>query len=170
VLASCWIVTFTHEFIGGSLFVIFCMLFAAIVLFLRARHGVQWGDNPLIVIPFSIFFGWITVATLANLSVWLVSLGWNGGEIGAQSWNIILILLAAILGIGISIAFRDWIYPLVIAWAAIAISIENRNLYEDVANTGLLAGVSLVIWGAIYAYLRFSRRHTNGVEQPQMFI
>lgn len=67
--------------------------------------------------PFSVYFGWITVATIANLTVFLVSLGWNGFGISEAVWTVIVLLVGAGIGTLRMWKDRNIFYGLVFVWA-----------------------------------------------------
>ena len=68
-------------------------------------------------IPFSIYLGWITVATVANVSDVLWYLKWNQFGLSAAAWMVII--LAAVLVIAGLMNFlrRDIAYAAVLLWA-----------------------------------------------------
>jgi hypothetical protein len=67
--------------------------------------------------PFSIYFGWITVASIANISVFLVSIDWNGFGIADFVWTSIILLVGALIGILRIRKDSNIAYGLVLVWA-----------------------------------------------------
>ncbi len=81
------------------------------------KEKLSLTDTLYIRAPFSIYFGWITVATIANITVFLVSLGWNRFGISEAVWTIIILLVGACIG-----TLRMWkdkniFYGIVLVWA-----------------------------------------------------
>lgn len=115
-----WIFAWHYGIIWLSLLIMFVLLFSLIkiadVINLKGRN-YNLKERFFIRLPFSIYFGWITVATVANISVFLVSLNWNGFGISEVIWTIIVLLVAA--AIGLIRAFKDSniCYALVLVWA-----------------------------------------------------
>jgi hypothetical protein len=68
-------------------------------------------------VPFSVYFGWITVATIANITVLLVSLNWDGFGVGASVWTVIILLVGAIIAIMRGLKDNNIPYILVLIWA-----------------------------------------------------
>jgi hypothetical protein len=87
---------------------------------------------------------------LANVSLWLVAMGWP--DSGHPDWTFAAIGIAAALGLAVGIRYRNWIYPAVIAWADIAIWVERREDARTVALVALLAGVIMIAWAAFCAF------------------
>jgi hypothetical protein len=81
----------------------------------------------LIRLPFSIYFGWITVATVANVVTFLVSVSWDRFGIAEYLWADIIILVAALIGAAAIIFYKDIAYGLVIIWAYIGIALKHLS-------------------------------------------
>lgn len=94
--------------------------------------------------PFSIYFGWITVATIANITVFLTSISWTGG-LSPEAWMLIIPAIGAIVGLTVALTRRDWLYITVFAWAynGIAARYIGSNTYNEVEWT-------LRLWIAIF--------------------
>ena len=58
-------------------------------------HFEEGTDYVLIALPFSIYFGWISVATIANVSVIQSAYGWNDVLLSEQTWTILKLLIAS---------------------------------------------------------------------------
>lgn len=104
-----------------------------------------------IKLPFSVYFGWITVATIANLVTLFVSLGWNSFGTTEWMWTAVVILIGAIIGSAITIKNRDVAYGLVIIWAYIGILNKHisqggfASLYPGIIVTVSVCIVLLII-------------------------
>src|SRR5699024_4319483 len=68
-------------------------------------------------LPFSVYFGWITIATIANITAFLVSIDWDGFGISEVTWTIIILFVGAAIGILTTIRQQDIAYALVLIWA-----------------------------------------------------
>ena len=78
-------------------------------------------------LPFSVYFGWITVATVANITVWLVSIEWSGLGLPDQIWAVLIIAVAAAIGTVTMLRNRDLAYGLVLVWAFVGILIKHTS-------------------------------------------
>lgn len=90
-------------------------------------------------LPFSIYFGWITVATVANITVWLVSINWSGFGLAEPLWAVAIIAIAAAIGTLTMLKNRDVAYGVVLIWAFIGI------LTKHTSATGFAGAHSAVI-------------------------
>lgn len=128
VVNSLWIFAWHYQKIGISLILMFILLSVIIAAYRRInKAGFTKKDKIFAGIPFSVYFGWITIAFIANVTTYLVSIGWNamGGE--ESMWMILAVVVGLVLaGINI-IKFKDIAYGLVIIWAYIGILIKHLS-------------------------------------------
>jgi hypothetical protein len=76
-------------------------------------------------VPFRIYLGWITVATVANITSLLDYLHWSGWGIAPEVWAVIMLVAAAAIASAVSITRGDVAYVLVIVWAFVGIAIKH---------------------------------------------
>ncbi|RYD55414.1 MAG: hypothetical protein EOP56_16015 [Sphingobacteriales bacterium] len=156
LLCVTWINVFSNNLIGYSVGIIAAMLFFGGILFGKAKEAYLYeGNNFWLTVPFSLFLGWVSVASIANVSLLLISMNWRGGTLGESTWTIMMISATLLLITAISIAYRDFIYPLVAGWGCIAIGINQAGNHKQVANVALIAGIVLTLWSVGYAIWHF---------------
>ena len=124
-LNALWIVVFTQVWLIASTIVLIGLLITLIVIYKKlTRHGIHWFDRA----PFSIYFGWVTVATIVSI---IDTVNGQGIEdligLNEYQWTLILLVIATLIAFFVSLFHKDWLYPLVFAWAYIGIIIENEN-------------------------------------------
>ena len=114
--------------IGLSAILIVVILVCLILIAdtLRGAH-LTGREKWFIAVPFSVYFGWTTVATVANVTVLLVSLGWDGFGISASVWATIMVLVAMGIGTATMLRNRDVAYGLVLIWAFTGILIRQLS-------------------------------------------
>lgn len=127
---SAWIFLWHYEIFPLTLLAMLLLLFTLIITYLRLgvnRVKVTRSEKLAAHLPFSIYLGWITVATVANATSLLDYLGWNGFGISPVSW--MWIILAAVLVIAMIMNFtrRDVGYTLVILWAVAGIALKHTS-------------------------------------------
>jgi len=82
-------------------------------------------------VPFSVYLGWITVATIANVAVALTAAGWDGGGVQPVMWAVIVTAMAVLIALIAIMIRKDVAYSLVIVWALAGImskQIANQNI------------------------------------------
>ncbi len=93
----------------------------------RDRRESRGAQRWLVDLPFSIYLGWITVATIANTQDLLYSLGWNGSGISGEAWAVALLVVATAIGAAIAVPRGDWAYASVLLWAFIGIGVKQSD-------------------------------------------
>lgn len=113
-----WILAWHNGLIGLSVLIMLLLLFFLIRIANRLRmEKLTWRDTLCLRLPFSVYFGWITVATIANITVFLVSLGWNGFGMAEAAWAVIVLILGAGIGTVRMRRDRDPFYGAALVWA-----------------------------------------------------
>ena len=146
-LNAAWILAWHYLQLGMSIVIMIGLLVFLIKIFLRLQNGpapsktsyVFWLHQPFIV-----YLGWISVATIANITALLVGLGWQGGSIDPIIWSTIMILIAFLLGIFFIIRFRAYAYPLVLSWSFFGIYSNQIAVSTIVGYTALFACSALL--------------------------
>jgi benzodiazapine receptor len=155
LLGIIWICLFSFELISWSFFVIVALLVISFILFRKIKRAIaKHRCAKWISIPFSLLFAWISVATLANLATLYVAAGYEGSIAREYSRTLVLLVVAMLAALKISITYRDWIYPLVIAWAFVGIWAVNRDQNGSVAEAAIISGGILVLWDIIFTTVR----------------
>ncbi len=124
------------------------LLGALIWIYLALRAGnptISRGERWAVRLPFSIYLGWITVATIANISHVLVASGWTGQPLPSLLWLIIMYIAALAIAALVAFTQRDVAYLLVLAWAFAGIAVNYSNLTAVLISSVLATLVVLVL-------------------------
>ena len=123
-----WIFCWHYEIISLSLALMFIILFALIIANANIRKAqLSAKEKAFVLIPFSIYLGWICVATIANVTTFLVSINWDRFGLSDSIWTIIAIAAGTIIGSAAIIKNRDIPYGLVFLWAYAGILIKHTD-------------------------------------------
>ncbi len=142
-----WILCWHYNLFLLSLAVMLALLVTLIFIYRRldiGRERVSRAEQWFVHIPFSVYLGWITVATIANASDVLYDIGWNGQPFPPQGWAALMVIVAAALTLYILRQRRDIAYSLVIIWALVGIFVKQLAAPE-VAYIALLAAVVVAV-------------------------
>jgi hypothetical protein len=127
-LANCaWIFLWQYEIFIWTVAAMLILLASLIVVYLRlgiGRTKVSTGETWAVRIPFSIYLGWITVATVADISDVLWYVKWNQFGISAAAWMVVILGAVLIIAGLMNFLRRDIAYALVILWALAGITIR----------------------------------------------
>lgn len=125
--------------------VLMLVLLASLVLVYLALHrpAGRYSKTELwmVRVPFSIYLGWITVATIANISATLTSLHWNGFGIPAAAWFAVVLVAAVLIAALMTTFRRDVAYLGVLVWAFVGIAVRPTDSTLVVTAAWLAAGV-----------------------------
>jgi MFS family permease len=125
---SVWILAWQYKVIWLSVLLMVGILVTLIMLVNKLRTSeVKGTEYVLAKLPFSVYFGWISVATVANVTIWLVSLGWKGGSISEGTWMVAILLVAAAIGLVTALRNRDVAYLAVFVWAYAGILLKHLS-------------------------------------------
>lgn len=142
VANSAWIFCWHYQQFPLSLVATLIIFSSLLVTYLRLGVGeaaVSVSERWLVDIPFSVYLGWVTVATIANATVVLYALGWGGWGISAQVWAALLVGVAALIAMMMRVVRRDVSYPLVIIWALVGIVIKQAAAPTVALSAGVAA-------------------------------
>ncbi|MEO6188725.1 MAG: hypothetical protein ABIO82_01430, partial [Ginsengibacter sp.] len=131
------------------------LLLSLIILIFRLR--LELDDEPVRTIffvwwPITFYVGWIMVATIACISAWLVSIGWDAWVISESSWTIIMIIVASLFYILLVLKRNMREALLVGVWAFVAIAIRQWNAHTNIAYTAITASLVLLIAVSIHGF------------------
>jgi hypothetical protein len=124
-----WIFAWHYEKLGVSVLLMLLLLASLIKIYFDIEAFTSKKNTVMIfvTIPFSIYLGWISVATVANISAWLVSIGWTGTFFSPETWTVIMISIASLLGVLMLFFRRNFTYAFVILWALYGIFFKNNQ-------------------------------------------
>ncbi len=124
-----WIFAWHYDYIGLSVFIMAILLFSLIkIADIINKEKFTKLEKFCVRLPFSVYFGWITVATIANITVFLVSVGWNGFGISDFVWTSIILLVGALIGILRMRKDKNIAYGLVLIWAYFWILFKHLSI------------------------------------------
>ena len=146
-----WIFLWHYEYFEFTLIAMGALLLLLIAIYVRLGTGrthVPGAETWLTRVPFSIYLGWITVATVANVTSVLEDVGWNGWGLNPVAWAVIMMVVAAVIASLVSITRGDVVYVAVILWAFAGIAVEHRSVLAIVITAwaaGIFVALTLVI-------------------------
>jgi tryptophan-rich sensory protein len=162
VLNCVWITLFQYNQILISVFVIVAFLLTLIAIYVRldiGRARVSTAERWLLHLPFSIYLGWLSVATIANISVLGVAQKWGDlFGIGAPAWAAILLVVATLVGLILAVTRRDVGFVMVFVWAFTAI-INKQSATPVVTTTALITVIVLLVVLAGSMFFTYRRSH-----------
>ena len=143
-----WIFAWHYEVVPLSLATMLSLLGFLLAIYMRlgiGKKGPTKKEQYLVHLPFSVYLGWITVATIANVTILLVNANWNRFGISEQFWAVAVIVVA--IAITLSVLFRrqDIYYGLVVDWALVGILIKRLGSSVPGESVIVVTVIGLVV-------------------------
>jgi hypothetical protein len=167
-----WLFLWHYEVFLLTIVAMTVLLLSLIAIYRALDTGkirVPAAEKWFVDIPFSLYLGWITVATITNVTVVLEYLDWNGWGISPMVWAIIMLAVGLGIAASITLPRADAAYMLVIAWAFAGIAVKQVDRPVVIAAW---IGAVLALVLALWMLFRLSRssvwaeeRHFNKIEQ-----
>ncbi len=157
IINAAWLFAWHYNFFGLSVLLMLTLLGLLVASYLALdvnrtlARGAEWWSVDL---PFSVYLGWITVATVANITSWLYSINWNGFGISAPAWAAIMVGVASVFGLLMAATRMDAAYLFVLVWSFIGIAVKQANVSSVVTTAYFAAGLLFI--AATYSLYRKS--------------
>ncbi|MEM2107774.1 MAG: TspO/MBR family protein [Candidatus Bathyarchaeia archaeon] len=151
MLNIAWLFLWQFEQLISSIAFMFLLLATLITIYLRLDVGkstVALRERLAVHLPFSVYLGWITIASIANVAVALVSVKWDGFGINPETWATLIIIIALLITLFIIATRKDIAYGLVTIWALLGIAAkqsENPNIALTAEINAVLVTVALSV-------------------------
>lgn len=141
-----WIFLWHYLLIPFSLIAMLGLFVSLLAIYLKLKIGksnsLTSKEKLYFHIPFSVYLGWITVATIANVTAVAVDASWSGWGISEEIWTVLVILVALIITLLMLLRRKDIAYALVVGWASLGIYIKRTTIgFEQ----PLIATIALIV-------------------------
>ncbi len=150
-----WLWAWLSENLFLSVILMGVILFSLLIIILRLEMNLAPAPFPIVAWvwwPVSIYAGWISVATIANFSAYMVQIEWQS-TISAQNWTIIMILVAGALNVFLVIRRRLREFAAIGVWALIAIAVKHQGGNDSLFLVALIVAIVISTVIVINAYL-----------------
>jgi len=169
VANACWMLSWHFGLIPLSFgLIVVILILLAVITDTLSSINISKKEKILACFPFSIYFGWITVATLANGAIFLISTGFTKSPI-PELWAIGILIFGLALSSAITIRHSDIPYGLTVMWVYVGLLIQHLSPSGFEGAYPLLIGVlciSLIILGGEVVFITIQNtgeRHTRSL-------
>lgn len=122
-----WLYAWHYEMILFSLFWMFVLLGSLAFINVNLQNTKSVAETVLARVPFNLYFGWVTAATIINFTVTLLFFGVRASDSVTTILACLLIVAAAVLGGIIRFKLNAAAYTLAILWALTAIAVKQSG-------------------------------------------
>lgn len=155
----CWIFSWHYMQAGLSVVIMLVLLSSLIIIYKKNdehRTIATSATKFFIFMPFSLYLGWVSVATIANVTAFLSNLGWDGAPLTEATWTCLMIIIATMLALRFLLFKNDLFFALSIGWALAGILIRRMNdedpYFSIIMTTN--ASILLITFGFILQLVR----------------
>lgn len=149
---SFWIFAWHYKIIWLTVLLMLALLGSLIkIVDILNKEKLNSREKLLYKIPFGVYFGWITVATIANITGFLVDIGWNGFGLPDTTWMILILFVGLVIAIWRMHKDSNLVYGLVPVWAYYGIWLKHtmpigfNNSYPPIIVTVIICIILLII-------------------------
>jgi hypothetical protein len=163
-----WIFSWHYKNIPFSTVLIAFMLICLIdIMHIIDAQKLSFREKLFVRLPFSVYFGWITVATIANVTTLLVSVGWDGFGLSPSLWTVIVLVVGMVIGAAATIRYKSMAYGLVLIWAYAGILIKHTSA-SGFANQYMAVIITVAVCMAFFIasvlYVLITRRRQAEIQ------
>lgn len=145
---STWILFWHYGLIYLSIIAMMVILLSLIGIYIKleiSKNKMNAREKWFVQIPFSIYLGWITVATIANVTAVLISAGVEGEGLIAEILTIAVISVAVLITVAILYLRKDYAYSLVVLWAILGILLKQLGYNLTITVTTIIAFIVIAV-------------------------
>jgi hypothetical protein len=106
-------------------------------------------------LPISLFSSWISVATIANISAYLVKIGWAAG-VNEIMWTVIMIVVAVAVNLAMIYLRNLRAFAAIGIWALIGIAVKHWDNIPTIQWAAMIGAAVLFV--AIIVHVFKSRK------------
>lgn len=158
VANAAWIFMWHYELIAASLACMLVILGALLVAYVRlnAQPPASFAERACVDLPFSLYLGWITTATLANLAALFFDIGAYPFGLAMDEWAILTVVTATGIYAAAGVRTGDATYTAVFAWASLGIVLQTLQTSQPV-RLAAAAGCAVALVATAVSLLRGRR-------------
>ncbi len=155
-----WIFAWQYQELPLSLVLMIILLCVLILIYERLNVGnapASSAEKYLVHLPISVYLGWISIATIANVTAVLVAAKWTRFGMSEQLWAVVMIVVGIILAGLMLFRRNDIFYALVVGWALVGILLKRIADAATPAGAVMLTtiiGISLISLGILVQVAR----------------
>lgn len=142
-----WLVVWHYDLLALSLVVMFVILGTLILIYRELIADIDSApmkEHLVLYVPFSLYTGWISLATIANASALQTGNGWDDIGMSAVQWTFVKLAVVGAVGATVIIRNRDPVFAAVVAWGAYGISVM-QSATPAVAGTAMTLSLLMLI-------------------------
>jgi hypothetical protein len=153
-----WIFAWHYRVVPLSMVLMLALLGCLLAIYLRLNIGksdATKAEKYSVHLPFSVYLGWITIATIANVTALLVDIDWMRWGLTQQFWAVAVIVVGIAIALSVLFTRKDVFYCLVVDWALLGILLKRLSDTTTSARSVVAAAIVglVLLTGGVVAQL-----------------
>jgi hypothetical protein len=143
-----WIFAWQYQILSLSMVMMLILLGCLLAIYLKLNIGKSEAPKAqryLVHLPFSVYLGWITIATIANVTALLVDINWGRWGLSEQFWAVAVIIVGIVIALSVLFTRKDIYYCLVVDWALLGILLKRLSATTPAQGVVVVTIVGLVL-------------------------
>jgi hypothetical protein len=159
VLNLSWLLAWHYQFMVLSVIVMLALLVTLIIFYIQIRnHPSESLPRKILTILTSFYLSWISVALAANITALLVKFQFMVGNVRIESSIAAIVLTVAFsVCLWLTTKYKDFLHPLVLAWASYGIFVKTKSL-DILENNIIVVASGIIVVASIFISIRNLRR------------
>ncbi len=163
---TAWIFAWHYQWIGVSMILIMLVLIClAWIVVTLSQMQLELGDVNWIYVPMLIYFGWLTIANIANVTTYLVYMDWNRFGLSESLLMLVVLSVGVLIGGFIANRFKSLSYLAVLLWAYAGILLKHISEspgfnYQYLEIITILILAIMIFSGLGLSIFMFKRKQT----------
>ncbi|MDH4067553.1 MAG: hypothetical protein OEU97_01290 [Dehalococcoidia bacterium] len=155
-----WIFAWHYKIVPLSVVLMLILLGSLLAIYVRLNIGKSEATKAvkyLVHLPFSVYLGWITIATIANVTALLVDINWNAWGLGQQFWAVAVVVVGIAIALSVLFTRKDIFYCLVVDWALLGILLKrlsDTTMPDQSVVIVTIVGLAVVTAGVVAQLIR----------------
>ena len=127
-----WLFLWHYEILDASIAIMVGILYTLVRLNTVISYNLkpETPSKALLKAAFGVYLGWICIATIANVTTWLVSIKWNAFGLSATFWTGGMIGVGALIVSLTTWRLRNMFIGIAVIWAFLGIIIKQNQLHD----------------------------------------
>lgn len=160
ILNGVWLWFWLNEDTGLSLLTmagILVSLLSIVVLLGIGRRQESAAVKGWVWWPMALYSGWITVATVANVSAYLAKIGWEGWGLSELTWAVVMVAVAAVVNLAVVFSRGMSVFGFVGVWALVAIAVRHWGEIPTLQWAALISAL-VILAGIVVQFLGYRKK------------
>jgi hypothetical protein len=156
-----WIFAWQFQVLPLSLLLMIVLLCSLILMYVKLNVGnsrASTAEKYMVHLPMSVYLGWISIATIANVTALLVAWRWTRFGMSEQFWAVVMIVVGIALAALMLFRRNDIFYALVVCWALVGILLKRIADMETPAGAVIVTAILGVCLLTVSILVQIARR------------